>query len=116
MANIRHPEQSALIKEKTYLGGPNEHGSRECVYAVGEMATTPLSKKEITETFKNINVVFSDEKLPVNVLFSGQRIPYEMPFVAWKEELTNATARGNTPYIVYITTKRSFLGDPRCDD
>jgi len=116
-ANIQHPRHSALLRKKIYLGGPDEHGSRRCIYVVGEARVAPFAKDDINKIYQNASASFGNEMIPVHILFSDQRdSPYEMPFIAWQEELANATPEENTPYIVYITTQRPFLADPRCDD
>ena len=115
--NINHPK-SVLLEKKTYLGGPDTHGSQRCVYAVGEMRVTPLKEDNIRQAYQNITVKFGSKTyLPLKVFFvDGEDWPQELPFVMWQDKLLDMFKTENTVYIVYVSTEHPFLLDQRCDD
>lgn len=115
---IIHPSSSILIEKKRYLGGPSLHGGQRCVYAVGEVRTVPLSIEEIKLSYRDTDVGFWGNQLPLKVLFADEFDgPYEMPFVNWQDELRALPPSDSTAYVVYITDQRKIiLFDWRCDD
>lgn len=112
---IQHPNNSVFLEKKTYLGGPDTHGSGTCVYAVGELRVAKLPEDIIRQEYQDIKV----KKIPLKVFFTdGKDWPQESPFVNWQDELRDMSHANadNTLYIIYIATKYPFLGDLRCDD
>lgn len=115
---ITHPNDSVLLEKMKYLGGPSTHGDNRCVYAVGEMRTAPLSKKDIKEVYQGETVSFWRRYLPLQVLFIDEyEGPRVMPYVNWQDELYGMSPSEDTRYIVYVGTERPILFiDLRCDD
>ena len=108
---VHHPVNSIFIEKRTYLGGPSEHGSHTCVYAVGEIRSTPLTREGIEQAYR--------EAAPSSrMLFVGEASP-ESPFAMWVNELmdiANATSTEDTLYVIYLVKSYPSLGDLRCDD
>ncbi|MBM3261711.1 hypothetical protein FJY93_04855 [Candidatus Kaiserbacteria bacterium] len=116
-AHMRHPSGSILVEQKTYLGGQYAHGSKRCVYAIGELRSMKLSKDNIKKSYEHVFVSFGEEHLPVLILFRDEsEESYELPFVVWQDELTGMMDGLSTTYMVYVATTYPYLGDPRCND
>ena len=110
-ANIQHPPNSIFLARRSFLGGPSEHGSAQCVYATGEVRRTTLSKNEIIDAYKNKKI----GRFPLKVYFTDEsELPYEVPFSEWQGGLENVGT--SSVYIVYASVITFFLGDLRCDD
>ena len=115
--NISHPVDSVLLEKKVYLGGISTHGDPWCVYAVGEVRSSSLSKPEITDFYRDITVNLWTEKVPVRVLFGDDHEPYGLPYAHWQDELRGASTAETTKYVIYAGTEWPILlFDHRCDD
>lgn len=116
--NIEHPAGSVLLEKKVYLGGISTHGDPWCVYAVGEVRRSALSKSGITSFYRDISVNLWSEKVPVKVLFGDEYGgPYTLPYVHWQDELRDTVADEDVIYVVYAGTRWPILFfDSRCDD
>lgn len=118
-----HPQESVLLQRKTYLGGPDEHGSWQCDFFVGELRTAPLSEEKIWQTYENrsIRSISYLGRTPLKVLFFSEK-PWAMnsPLGDWWDEWYLggiATSTVGTVYVVYASQEGyHFLGDMRCDD
>ncbi|MDO8579582.1 MAG: hypothetical protein Q7R72_01790 [bacterium] len=117
VTDIPHP-QSVLLKKISYLGGPSFHGDNRCIYAVGEIRTSPLTKTEIRSAYSSISIDFGRKILPLQVLFADEyEGPYTMPYVDWQDELREIEVSKDTPYVVYVSAERPVIFyDGRCDD
>ncbi len=109
--NINHPSESVFLARRSFLGGPSEHGSAECVYATGEIRSTILSKDDVLNAYKGKKI----GRFPLKVYFTDEsELPYEVPFGEWQNGLDNIGT--SSVYIVYASVITFFLGDLRCDD
>lgn len=123
VADSYHPPGSTLLQKKTYLGGPDEHGSWQCDFFVGELRTAPLSEEKILQTYENrsIRSISYLGRIPLKVLFFSEK-PWTMnsPLGDWWDEWYLggiATSAVGTVYVVYASQEGyHFLGDRRCDD
>lgn len=116
-ADIKHPSGSILLEKKTYLGGKYTHGNSNCVYAVGEMRETKLTKEEIRNVYKRPSANSFIGRLPLYLIFEDEMDgPYEMPFVIWQDEIWEVPESTNTFYIVHTFRTFPLLFDLRCDD
>lgn len=106
--NIRHPQGSVLLERKTYLGGPDDHGSHICLYVVGELRTSPLSRDEISRAYDNRGVALQ---------FLDHTWMLEHPWGDWQSELQDIAKQATgTPYFIYVEKISPYWGDHRCDD
>lgn len=109
--HVHHPDRSIFIEKKTYLGGPSEHGSHTCVYAVGEIRSAPLTREAVEQAYREAapssRVLFTDDE------------SLEQPLDTWRDELVSvaeAASTTDTLYVTYLMKSYPFLGDLRCDD
>ncbi|GEM_PF-1532733 len=117
-----HPSGTKFVKSEKYLGGPSTHGSWQCVYAVGEIRSTKLSKQEIQQAYKNVPS-FGTRRYPAKfeLHFSDfESMPLIMPITYWLDDL-EYTAKSSTStglfYLIYVAQEEvPFWGDTRCDD
>ena len=117
-----HPPESILLQKKTYLGGPYTHGSGTCDYFVGEIRSSPLSKKKIRQAYNSNSIKSFNNagRIPLTVLFfDEERWTMNSPLGDWWDEwygnLSAATAQ--TVYFVFASQEGyPYLGDYRCDD
>lgn len=115
---LPHPSDSVLLEKKRYLGGPSFHGDNRCVYAVGEMRASALSKEEIKGVYKDATVRYWGRTVPLKIIFSDEmEEDAVLPFVDWQDDLRALSYSGKTPHVVYVTVQRRILfSDYRCDD
>lgn len=110
-AHVRHPDSSIFIEKKTHLGGPSEHGSHTCVYAVGEIRSAPLTREAIEQAYRKV--------APSSQMLFMEDESLESPLDMWGDELMDiagATSTTDTLYVTYLMKTYPFLGDLRCDD
>ena len=74
-ATTQHPNNSVFLEKKTYLGGPDTHGSGACVYAVGELRAASLQEDVIRQTYQDIKV----KNLPLKVFLLTEQIDRRNP-------------------------------------
>lgn len=120
-ASFIHPSDSTLLMKKTYLGGPDEHGSQSCSYVVAEVRSSPRSKKEILRAYNGFTIqsVIPFDRIPLKILFIDEESwPPELPYDNWWGELNEKFKSSKyTVYLVYAAMEKyPFLGDIRCDD
>ena len=117
-----HPPESVLLQKKTYLGGPDEHGSETCNFFVGELRSSPLSKEELRQAYNGSSIrSFSNlSRIPLKILFFDQeRWTMDSPLGDWWDEWYGnlSTSTAQTPYFVFASQEGyPYLGDYRCDD
>ena len=117
-----HPPESILLQKKTYLGGPDEHGSRICDFFVGELRSSPLSKEKIRRAYNGSSIrSFSNlGRIPLKVLFfDEERWAMNSPLGDWWDEWYGnlSTSTAQTTYFVFVSQEGyPYLGDYRCDD
>lgn len=117
-----HPSDTELVKHEKYLGGPSTHGSSQCIYAVGEIRRTKLSKADIQEAYRNVPD-FGTNQLPAKfeIYFSDLKgMPLATPLGDWLydlEDSAKAVSSSELSYLIYVAQENvPFLGDMRCDD
>ena len=117
-----HPAATKLVKPKKYLGGPDEHGSWACVYAVGEIRRTKLTKQDIQKAYKHVPA-FGTPKYPAKfeIHFSDfTGMPLFDPLSTWLYDLEAVAKSASTSdlfYLIYTGQENiPFWGDTRCDD
>jgi hypothetical protein len=117
LTDIPHP-QSILLKKISYLGGPSLHGDSWCIYAVGEIRVSSLTKTEIRNAYTTTSIYVGRKILPLRVLFIDEyEGPYTLPYVDWQGELREMPESKETAYIVYVSTEQPVIFyDGRCDD
>ena len=120
-AEEHHPYDSKFLMKKKYLGGPDEHGSQECNYVVGEVRSSDLVKDEIKSIYSGSSVssISGFYRIPIKTLFIDEdNWPVEAPWWDWEDELKNKFNEAtSTVYLVYIAVEGyPFLLDYRCDD
>lgn len=118
-----HPQESVLLQREIYLGGPQEHGSGQCDFFVGELRAAHLPKEDIRRAYHGhtIRSISYFGRTPLRVLFFDEGVwPVDSPLGHWWDEWylggAASTATG-TPYFVFASQEGyHFLGDMRCDD
>lgn len=120
-ALLPHPNDSVLLAYKSYFGGPDDHGSQTCVYAVGEFRSSSLTKAELLQRYatSTIRSVYGLKKIPVQILFPDEPAmwPLNYPLGDWWSDFSEqAKTATTTIYLVYVEEKLQFWGDLRCDD
>lgn len=120
-ALLPHPNDSMLLAYKSYFGGPDDHGSGTCIYAVGEFRSSSLTKAELKQRYATSSVlsVYGFKKIPVRVLFPNEpgTRPLNYPLGDWWPDFSEqAKTATTTIYLVYAEEKQPFWGDLRCDD
>jgi len=117
-----HPQNSVLLEKKKYLGGPDDHGSQQCNYVVGEIRSSNLTKEAIQFAYSghSIKSLSGFNKIPLEILFfdTGFSWRMEYPWTIWWDELDDRYKNTtSTLYLVYVAVKGyPFLGDYRCDN
>src|SRR3989338_3467972 len=100
--NIEHPADSVLLEKKVYLGGMSTHGDPWCVYAVGEVRQSALSKPEIINFYRDTSVNLWSKEGPIKVLFGdAYGGPYTLPYAHWQDELRDTITDEDVIYVVY---------------
>src|SRR3989344_9575934 len=85
-----HPQNSILLEKKKYLGGPDDHGSQQCNYVVGEIRSSNLTKEEIKFSYSGRSVPSMSglNRIPVEILFFDTETSWQMeyPWGTWWDE------------------------------
>jgi hypothetical protein len=117
-----HPRNSILLEKKKYLGGPDDHGSQQCNYVVGEVRSSDLTKEEIKFSYKERSVpsISGLSRIPVGILFFDTETSWKMeyPWGTWWDEINDRFKNATTTiYLVYVAIENyPTLMDLRCDD
>ena len=120
-ALLPHPKDSTLLAFKSYFGGPDDHASQTCVYAVGEFRSSSFTKAELLQRYatSTIRSVYGHKKISVQILFPDEPTmwPLNYPLGDWWPDFSEqAKTATSTTYLVYVAEKLPFWGDVRCDD
>ena len=121
-AAFYHPPESILLEKKTYLGGPDEHGSGVCGFFVGELRSSPLPKGKTRQAYDGSSIQsFNNlDRIPLKVLFFDEkRWTMNSPLGDWWDEWYGnlSTSTAQTAYFVFAYQEGyPYLGDYRCDD
>lgn len=115
-----HPVDTVLIERKKYLGGPWDHSSPWCTYAIGEIRQTRLTRQEILNAYKNVPE-FTTGKRPTTfkIFFpDSESVPMESPIGEWfghlRSEGDEISSTGQK-YLIYVAQEKvPYLGDMRC--
>lgn len=124
LASAEHPIASKFVGSYTDIDG-----SDPCIFFVGELRTSPLSRKEILSFYTGKTMQPTTPK--PNWIWNGA-IPHEVPLYVsflddpwiandrwwseqWNKDLEKITEQKDTAYIVSASTDGNFsFGDFRC--
>lgn len=115
--NIAHPAGTVSLRKMTYLGGPDEHGSQTCVYAVGELRRSSIPRDVVKMAYEK-SAGINRGNVPLQIFFAHTGpLLLTSPLYDWLIELEEAKdASAGTVYLVYDAQEVPFWGDYRCDD
>jgi len=115
--SIEHPHDSKKLEQHVFFGSRYTDIS-ECTYAVGQIYSAPLSRKEIMRVYENAPTR-SPWPVHVEIIEKETSLPLDNPADAWITEFLSKKSEdtSDTNYLVYLYKPgQSWLGDTRCYD